>query len=134
MSSVLMLYKFICVVAAGFMVGYWFYKFHKNENLTTIEFKSGHRIGKIIYPELTICCKNPFLNENLTEVSKGLNSKTYLNYLKGGNSFNDTYPNIKFDQVTLNLLKYSRRIKIIWKNFTIDNCDCLLYTSDAADE
>ena len=94
MSSVLKLYKFICVVAAVVMVGYWFYKFHKNENLTTTEFKSGDRIGKIIYPELTICIQNPFLNEKLAEVSNGLNSETYLKYLKGDISFNDTYANI----------------------------------------
>ena len=111
MSSVHKIYKFICVVATGIMVGYWFYKFHKNEDLTTIEFKSEGRIGKIIYPEVTICIENPFLNEKLAEVNKNLDNETYLKYLKGDISFNDTYANIEFDQVTLNLPNYIERIK-----------------------
>ena len=122
MSLLLRLYKIVCIVTAFLMVGYWFYKFQKNEDKTIIEIKSEKRIGKIPYPEVTFCIRNPFLNEKLAEASNDLDSKTYLKYLKGDVLYNDSYANIKFDQVTLNLHDYIEDLEFKWKNVSIDNC------------
>ena len=32
-------FKLSCVIAATFMIAYWMYKFHKNEDITLIEYK-----------------------------------------------------------------------------------------------
>ena len=114
MSLFINLFKFFCIVTTGFMVGYWIFKYHKNEDITVIEYNSPEKVVNVIYPELTICLGNPFLTEKLQEIDTRLDQKTYLKYLKGEDIFNETYKDIDYEHITFNI--------------------CLLYTSDAADE
>ena len=59
------------------------------------------QVKNIIYPELTICFRNPFVNEKLLEWS--INNKTYLGYLKGDIALDETNNNIDYSQVTFDL-------------------------------
>ena len=51
--------------------------------MADIEYKSDHRIGKIRYPEISICFENPFLDEKLKDVRKDIDKETYLKFLRG---------------------------------------------------
>ena len=53
-------FKFLCVAIAGFMVGYWFYKFHKNEDISVIEYKPFKDSENTLYPELNFCLFDHF--------------------------------------------------------------------------
>ena len=47
------LFKFLCVVTAGFMVGVWFYKYHKNEDISLIDYNTFKEAKDTLYPELS---------------------------------------------------------------------------------
>ena len=104
------------------MVGYWIYKFHKNEDITVIEYSSPEGDVNVIYPALTICLGNPFLTERLQEIDTRLDQKTYLKYLKGENIFNETYKDIDYDHITFNIYDHVESLIIVWKNRTLTNC------------
>jgi hypothetical protein len=112
----------MCIVTTGFMVGYWIYKFHKNEDITAIEYYSRGQVENVIYPELTICVLNPFLTEKLQEINKFLDHKTYLKYLKGEDAINETYKDIDYDHVTFDLYDHFQTLYIRWKNGKIVAC------------
>ena len=76
-------FKFLCVAIAGFMVGYWFYKFHKNEDISVIEYKPFKDSENTLYPELNFCLLNLPLNDELNNISRGLNRRMYFDYLLG---------------------------------------------------
>ena len=128
MSLIKNLFKFSCILTTCFMVGYWIYKFHKNEDITVIEYNSPDGVVNVIYPELTICLKNPFLTEKLKEIHTFLDQETYLKYLKGRDIFNETYKDIDYDYITVNLYDYFEVLYIVWKNRTesicLDKNDC----------
>ena len=117
-------FKFLCVIIAGFMVGYWFYKFRKDEDISVIEYKPFKDAENTLYPELNFCLFNPFLNNKLDNISGGLNRTMYIEYLNGNIPANETYEKISFEAVTLNFFDYLENIRLDWKDKSIPSTHC----------
>ena len=109
-----LLFRVVCFVTAAFMIGYWIYKFEKDEDVTLIAYKSLEKTEDALYPAFSICFLDPFLNKRLKEIGKDINSTTYKEYLKG-NRFDETYKYIDFNNVTLDLSKYLVILQMVWK-------------------
>ena len=77
-------FKLSCVIAATFMIAFWIYKFHKNEDSTLVEYRSVKNLKDIILPELSLCLREPFLNDSLANI--GLTKNDYHDYLVGKSS------------------------------------------------
>ena len=45
-------FKFLCFLTAGFMVGFWIYEYQKNEDITLIEVKTLKEADDTLYPEM----------------------------------------------------------------------------------
>ena len=99
-------YKFVCAIVVTFMIGYWFYKFHKNEDISVIEYKLFKDSENTLYPELNFCVFNPFLDDVLSNISQGLNRRSYFDYLQGKIPANETYEKITYEEVTINFFAY----------------------------
>ena len=65
MGHLVVAFKLSCIIAAGFMIGFWIYKYHKNDDITLIEYKPMTELDDFVLPELTICLRNPVLNEKM---------------------------------------------------------------------
>ena len=106
-------FKALCVVSASFMVGYWIYKYHSNEDITTIEYKKLRNGDDIVFPELTICFTDPFLNETLGKIDRKLSRQQYVEYLKGNVIDSDkTFMNIDYEGITFDLFEYLEDVSI----------------------
>ena len=121
MVWLLNIFRCLCIVTTGAMVGYWIIKFHNNEDTTVIEYRSPKN-KMTIYPELTICIRNPFLNVKLKEIDQRLNQETYLQYLKGHHMFNESYGTIDYDHVTVDLFDHLQKLEIYWKDNSNSTC------------
>ena len=115
------------MITTGFMIGYWLYKYAKNEDATLIEYKPLHLEKAPVYPELTFCIVDPFLDSKLNEIDSGLNKETYLMYLKGEIDLKGTVEeDISYEDISLNLFDYLSDVQIA---FMLDgkrsyyNCD-----------
>ena len=109
------IFKFLCVLATAFMVGYWMVKYERNDDLTLIEYKLLDDVSDLIYPELSICFFYPFLRNDRFNVTKDDGfSWEYYRYLKGLYNF-DKFKDIEYDEVTINLLEYFSKSVISWK-------------------
>ena len=97
------------------MVGYWICKYSKNEDTTLIEYKSFDSGENAVYPELTICNIDPFLNTKLMEIDIELEKEMYIEYLKGEIDMNISAELFPYDKVSLNLFEYLSQIEIIEK-------------------
>ena len=110
-------FKFFCICATVFMVGYWLFKFQKNNDVTLIEYKSLDDpaiINDMINIELTICAVFPFISNrfNLTIV-KQIRWK-YFDFLKGKGNYGK-FKDIQYDQVTTNLGSHLEQVRFKWK-------------------
>ena len=104
MRHLVVAFKLSCIIAAGFMIGFWIYKYHKNDDITLIEYKPMTELDDFVLPELTICLRNPVLNERMKK--SGLKKSDYLKYLQGDNNSSKDFRNIEFHNVTLNIFDY----------------------------
>ena len=110
-------FKIFCGITAFFMVGYWIYKFHQNEDVSLIESISYEPNSDIMYPEMSVCITIPFIHENLSlDKNYTILPDEYVLYLKGSTSFREEYRNINFNNVTLDLLEYVENIVLIMNN------------------
>ena len=113
------IFKILCGVAALSMVGFWIFKFHKNDDISAIEYISYETHPDIIYPELSICVLRPFITPNLFSSSKGnISVFEYSHYIDGKRAFRDEYEEINFHNVTLDIFQYVKYIQIYLRNQT----------------
>ena len=70
-----------------------------------------------IYPALTICFWNPFLNEKLKSYGSGINVTTYSRFLQGKH-WDDRMMDIDYDDVTVSVEDYLTEIGFQFSNFS----------------
>ena len=97
------------------MIGYWAYRYTLNEDTSLVEYHHVTSIGGKAYPAITMCFKNPFLQEQLTK--KGLNESSYLDYALG-KSFTGTMRDVDFGEITFDLRDYIDKTYLKFRNGT----------------
>ena len=115
-KSLIDVFKLLCLVTACFMIGFWIFKYQKNEDVTLIDYKSFKDAKETFYPELTICVLRPILKQKINNASLGVNEETYLQYLVGAIQGNETYKEISYEEVTINLFDFLGPIDIELKS------------------
>ena len=111
------IFKILCGIAAVVMIGYWIFKFHKNDDVSAIEYISYDTHGDIVYPELSICIISPFTSPNVFWRSSGnISASEYEEYINGKKSFRDEYTKINFFDVTLGIFKYVDYMQLYMRN------------------
>ena len=108
------LFRVLCFIATVSIVIYWIFTFAKDEDLSKIEIRPFKSKDDLAQLEFTICFENPFREEILKKFDANLSSTEYTLYLKGGIPDKQTYKNILFDEVTLNLYDHLAYIRV-WK-------------------
>ena len=71
-------FKFVCIFATVFMIGFWIAKFRKNDDVSVVEYKEFEEFEGSIYPEVTICIVNPFLADKLKEIDSNASVHEYV--------------------------------------------------------
>ena len=99
----MLLFKILCGIVTLFMVGFWVDKFHKNEDVSQVQYISLKDADEVILPETTICIRGPFLVQPSNE---SVNVDGYLEYLNGFGDHHEKYKNIGYMNVTINIFDY----------------------------
>ena len=137
MKSLIICFKVCCVLAASIMIGYWVYKFHKNDDITSIEYKSIMDLDDVVLPELSLCLREPFLPGPLEKI--GVTKLDYDEYIMGIRNSTKNYRNIDYHNVTLNIFDYfvSAGIRFNYKYkhrrgdcYDIRNCSYLKFKNN----
>ena len=76
-------FRLICIILTTSMIGFWIFKYNKNEDVSVIEYVSIDSMDEVMYPEITICINRPFIAKTLLEFGGNVTAKEYNKYLKG---------------------------------------------------
>ena len=119
-------FRLFCSLVTIIMVGYWIYKFQKNEDVSTIQYEYVDESNYLRVPEMTICIGMPFIKEKFRGL--GLDPNGYYRYLKGEKSIEEDYRiyrNINFNDVTIDIRDYVQQILLVPRNDTVGELkDC----------
>ena len=127
LDIITLMFKIICGIVTLFMVAYWILKFQKNEDVSQVEYTTVTAMPEAIYPEITICIFNPFLEKRIKE---NVDVEDYFEYLAGNEEPAEKYENIRFLNVTINIFDYvNYPVLLMDKDNTIDYLSCLSKTN-----
>ena len=109
-----------CSIAVAFMIGYWVYKYKvEDRDIGVVDSLLLNDAMDVDIPVASLCFKDPFIDEKLTEASQDIWSKIsrddYLEYLKG-NIFEDKYEPVNYKNVSLDLRNYFLSVEEQWQN------------------
>ena len=114
------IFHFVCSICAFSLTCWCIYKYMKDEDVSLVNYKRYHSDENSIYPSLTLCFNNPFINDKLTEYGNGINTSTYSKFLKGLH-WDERMVNINYDNVTLDIDQYLEESKVVLSNGTVYN-------------
>ena len=109
---------FLCTCAACILTCWCFYKYMKDDDVSLVNYKRYHSDKDSVYPSLTLCFNNPFLNDKLEDVGDGVNTTTYSKFLEGLH-WDNRLVHINYDSVTLDIDEYLDGVRIVLANGTV---------------
>ena len=107
----------MCLCATFAMTCWCFGKYWQDKDVSLVGFVTFNNDESNIYPALTICFYNPFLNEKLKSFGTGINTTTYSKFLQG-KYWDKRMMNIDYDNVTVSLEDYLTEIGLQFANFS----------------
>ena len=107
----------VCFFSAFGMSIYWCYKFWKDEDLCTVDYKHFDESEDDVYPMLSLCFSNVIIESKIKEYDKTFSAESHTNYLRG-DAYYKKMENIDFDNVTLHFEDYILGENIWYKNGT----------------
>ena len=110
-------FRLLCIFTTLGLTGWCLYKYTLDEDVSLVAFVNFNDDEEKLYPALTICFWNPFINEKLKTYGLGINTSTYSKFIQG-NFWDERMVNIDYDEVTVSLEKYMTEIGVQYGNFT----------------
>lgn len=96
------LFHTLCLVATIGLQIYCIYKYTLNEDVSLVTYKRFHAEKDNVYPSISFCIINPFLEDELQKYGNNISVTSYSYFLQGWN-WDERMMNIDFDSVTVSL-------------------------------
>ena len=107
------------------MIGYWLYKFEvEDRDIGVVDYVSIEETVDIKPPVASLCFIDPFIRSKLEKHFPGIDSSSYLDFLKGEN-FDENVNNVDYLNVSLNLDEFLLYGYSQMRNETIPTQDSL---------
>ena len=126
--TLVLIFKIVCGIVTFFMVGFWFHRFDKNEDVSQVQYVLAKEMEEVIHPEITICITAPFLIRKLEGKVINGTIEEYLEYLGGNGNYEEQYKNVDFFDVTLDIfdyLQYPVTLRMRKTNGSVDQTSCI---------
>ena len=113
-------YESICWLATTILVGSSIFVYLQNCDISRYSEQKFHSTPKDVYPSISICFGDILDIEKLRP--RGINETSYWRFLKG-NEANETFLEIDFDEVTIDLEYYLLAIEMYKEGYNHDPLD-----------
>ena len=124
-ATFVLVFKIICGIVTLFMVGFWFNRYQKNEDVSQVNYVSLKDMDDVVHPEMTLCIIEPFLIQRLQDMVSNATIEEYLEYLNGDNIHDERYKKTNFDDVTIDIFDYLQYPVLLGhRNATVDPISC----------
>ena len=112
-------FTILCGIAVTFMVGYWFYKYKvEDRDIGVVDYVSLANAKEFQFPVVSLCFKDPFIDERLRKINSSITRRAYLKYLRS-EVYDQAFGKIDYSNVTIDLEKYFLFAHILWQNETV---------------
>ena len=107
-------FTILCGIAVIFMVGYWFYKYKvEDRDIGVVDYVSLADAKEFQFPVVSLCFKDPVIDERLRKINSSITRWAYQKYLRG-ELYDQTLENIDYANVPWNKIMSSNPKLLMW--------------------
>ena len=104
-------FMFVCFLAATCTSVHWISEYLVDNDSTNVNFVEFCSKPHRIYPAITLCFDNPYVDEQLRLIGHDINTSSYYNFVSG-KSFDWRMMDISYDTVTLKIENHLLQFRI----------------------
>ena len=101
-SKINNLYNLVCVISTIALQIYCLSNYLKDEDVSAVLFTKYHSSQEAIYPSLSLCIRNPFIESKFDRYENDINMTSYIKFLQG-NFWDDKMLKVEYDNVSVSL-------------------------------
>ena len=109
-------FKSTCTIATCTLVGYWFYNYSLDEDISLVEFNSYYDTESDVFPVMSMCFEQSFDSVRFQKYGQNINGSTYKKYL-AGDYFESNMTKIDYDNVTTKISDFLIGTNVVFKIF-----------------
>ena len=99
-STLYKIFHGVCIIMTIGLQIHCIYIFLLNEDVSIVQYQPFHAQKGNIYPSITLCIVNPFLEDELKKYGDGINTTSYSNFL-AGEHWDERMLKIRYEGVTV---------------------------------
>ena len=103
------LYNNLCRLLTLFLVSYSIFEYIKDNDVSRVDYAPFHSTTSVIYPSISLCFGDVLSKDKLLKY--GIDPTLYKKFLKG-EFWNETYLDIKYEDLTKDMNDYLLAIEI----------------------
>ena len=111
------IFHLLCVVFTVGMVVRWTLQYLMDEDLSRIKYTHYLDSEEDVYPVLSLCFTNPFVNEKLQNFDPSL-QEDFIDKVLTGEAYDNILLNMIYDDISFNLEDFTKEYWIRWQNGT----------------
>ena len=101
-SKINKFYNLVCVISTIALQIYCLSNYLKDEDVSAVLFTKYHSSQEAIYPSLSLCIRNPFIESKFDRYENDINMTSYIKFLQG-NFWDDKMLKVEYDNVSVSL-------------------------------
>ena len=124
------IFQSICLLSAIILLSWCYYKYTLDKDVSSLSYKFFNQDENSIFPSISICVVNPYIEEKLKRYGGDVNSSSYAEYLMG-RYWSENMTTIDHDIVNIDFQDFLKDVFIRLSNGTqkvssIDGKDSLI--------
>ena len=109
-------FQTVCLFSAIVLTSWCYYKYSLDKDVSSLNYKMFNHEPGSLYPSISLCIVNPYLEDSLKRHGSDVNSSSYVKYLMGG-YWSKNMTSVDYEKVTINMKNY---LKNLFIQFTDD--------------
>ena len=108
------IFRVICLIGALVLIICCIRDYILDKDVTHIEYKRFHDEPEANYPSITICFYKPFIRDEIDGLGGHVTITSYKDFLYGNDngSWNSSFSDINYDNVSIKILDYLKYVKV----------------------
>lgn len=110
-------FKSLCLLSVIVLNTWCYYKYKLDKDVSSLNYKVFNQDESSIYPSMSLCVINPYIEHQLAKYGEDVNSSSYAEFLMG-KYWSNNMSKIVYDEVTIDLNEFIKGLFIQLTNGT----------------
>ena len=111
------IFQSLCLFSVIVLNSWCYYKYTLDKDISSLNYKFFNQDESSIYPSMSLCVVNPYIEHRLEKYGKDVNSSSYAEFLLG-KYWSNNMSTIVYDEVTIDLNDFIKGLFIQLRNGT----------------